>query len=402
MISFQACTSWPASYLRLNCSWKQPNCNCKPVYKSSLTCKQADKQCFTKPNRLQGITATLLLSNCAPLGNAGSHVSGLLSQVNNQCDGCAGLPQSRPRSVKSCRLHQISCCATEQSGGADISRFSPLMQRQWHPTKNAHLSSAVMKPYSHRKVWWMCTECPGGHPHEWETTVGNRSNGTGCPFCANKAVCQHNSLATKFPAVAAQLSDKNPGTAHDYMARSNQIVIWQCELGHEWDAAIDSRTRKGNPSGCPVCAVERSKQPLKRHPSLTDSGHPMMQYWDWELNDNAGLDPSKITCMSHIRANWICHCCPRKQPHRWQATVKAVYRSSGCPCCAGRKACICNSLQSLFPELAAEWDYSRNKGNPDDYTAFSHIKVWWYNEERGSFQARISDRTYIRTKPLDG
>ena len=292
-------------------------------------------------------------------------------------------------------------CGAEQLKGADLRQLSPLLQRQWHPTKNAHHGSTAIKPHSSKKGWWQCDRCPDGHPHEWEATLNNRSKGTGCPYCADRAVCRHNSLATKAPAVAAQLSDKNPGTAHDYLSCSNKIVTWQCELGHEWDAAIHQRTGK-NKCGCPVCAVERSKQPRKRHPSLTDSGHPMMQHWDWDLNDEAGLDPNKITCESVIKANWICHCCSKMQPHRWQARVEGVYNGTRCPYCAGRKVCICNSLQSLFPELAAEWDHSRNKGNPNDYTAFSNSKVWWYNEERGSFQATISDRTYVRTKPLDG
>ena len=125
-----------------------------------------------------------------------------------------------------------SCCATDQSDGPDLSRLSPLLQRQWHPTKNAHLGNTVIKPQSRKKRWWLCTECPDGHPHKWEAKPNNRSSGTGCPFCANKALCQHNSLATKAPAVAAQFSSKNPGTAHDYIAGSKQKLAWRCELGH--------------------------------------------------------------------------------------------------------------------------------------------------------------------------
>ena len=61
-----------------------------------------------------------------------------------------------------------------------------------------------------------------------------------------------------------------------------------------------------------------------------------------------------------------------------------------------------NSLQSLFPDVAAEWGHSRNEGIPSDYTAYSGSKVWWYNKQRGSFQARISSRTYVQPKPVDG
>ena len=57
---------------------------------------------------------------------------------------------------------------------------------------------------------------------------------------------------------------------------------------------------------------------------------------------------------------------------------------------------MCNCLQSLVPDVAAEWDYTRNSGTPVDYTAGSNSRVWWYNDKRGSFPATINDRTYVR------
>ena len=125
----------------------------------------------------------------------------------------------------------------------------------------------------------------------------------------------------------------------------------------------------------------------------------MMQLWDWDANATAGFDPSKITCRSHKRAHWICHKCPRGQPHRWQATVNCSYRGRGCPFCASKKVCVCNSLKSLHPGTAEEWDYNRNENMLEDYTAKSHVSVWWRNSQRGSFQARIDDCRYVR-KPL--
>ena len=116
--SGQACTSWP---VRPNCSWKCPNGNCKPAHKSRWTFKQGNKQCFTKPNRLQGVT--LLLSNYIVLATC----SRFAQLVLEHHDGCAGLPHCRLPTVKS---RKISCCATGQSGRPDLSCLSPLLQRQ--------------------------------------------------------------------------------------------------------------------------------------------------------------------------------------------------------------------------------------------------------------------------------
>ena len=108
-----------------------------------------------------------------------------------------------------------------------------------------------------------------------------------------------------------------------------------------------------------------------------------------------------IRCRSSKVCNWICHCCPKGRPHRWQAPAYKVCLGSGCSCCSGHRACICNSLQSLFPEVAAEWDLGRNPGTPADYPAGSGSKVWWYSDKRGSFQSTIKNRTAARRKSLD-
>lgn len=79
--------------------------------------------------------------------------------------------------------------------------------------------------------------------------------------------------------------------------------------------------------------------------------------------------------------------------HRWQARIFSVYNGNGCPCCSGHQACLCNSLHSLHPDIAAEWDYTRNEGSPSDYSARSSRQVWWQNSNRGLFCARINART---------
>ena len=291
--------------------------------------------------------------------------------------------------VQACTIH---CCRADQLAGPDISLLSPLLQCQWDHARNAYLGSIVIRPHTNMKIWWKCDQCPDGHPHEWEATVNSRSNGTACPFCANKNVCQHNSLAIQNPTIAAQFSNKNPGTAHDYTVSSNKVVIWECEYRHEWKVQISSRT--SGKHGCPACfSINSKSKPKTRHPFLSDSQHTMMQKWDWEQNGKAGLDPSDIRCRSGIKANWICHQCPMGSLTGWQARVGNMYDGYGCPCCSGHQACICNSLQSLYPEVAAEWDHSRNAGTPSDYTASSHVKVWWITSKRGSFLATIHGRT---------
>lgn len=53
--------------------------------------------------------------------------------------------------------------------------------KQWHPGKNVGVKPTQVTRGSTRKVWWRCA-----HGHEWRATVGHRTSGRGCPFCARK------------------------------------------------------------------------------------------------------------------------------------------------------------------------------------------------------------------------
>lgn len=56
----------------------------------------------------------------------------------------------------------------------------PDLAKEWHPTKNIGLSPNMFKPYSDKKVWWICKTCG----YEYESTVGHRAYGSACKKCA--------------------------------------------------------------------------------------------------------------------------------------------------------------------------------------------------------------------------
>ena len=347
------------------------------------------------------LSQQFMISKAAVLQQPGSSVAKLLQR---QPDLSSMFPRSLSH-TSACQLHfhdqykalARRSCTTASTGqaekqGPDITHLSPLLQSQWDHLKNAHFGDVLITPRNGRKVWWICDQCPDGHAHEWEATVANRTAGSGCPYCASKRVCQHNSLPTNAPAIAAQWSSKNQLNSDKFMVSSNKPAIWQCHCEHQWTATIESRTL--GKAGCPEChRVKQTGRTPKRHPVLAEGQPEVMQFWDWETNGSAGLDPGQLKCSSHKKANWICHKCPKGQPHRWQAHIYRLTWGTRCPCCAGKQACSCNSLQSLHPTTAAEWDHTRNEGTPDDYAASSNKEVWWYNRRRGHFKSRINVRT---------
>ena len=74
-------------------------------------------------------------------------------------------------------------CANQQLlvGFNDLATVSPNVAREWHPTKNGSLEPTMVSPKANKKVWWL-----GKCGHEWQATVNDRANGTGCPVCRRK------------------------------------------------------------------------------------------------------------------------------------------------------------------------------------------------------------------------
>lgn len=232
---------------------------------------------------------------------------------------------------------------------------------------------------SNRKVRWR-----GKCGHEWVATVKNRGNGSGCPFCSgNRVLCGFNDLATVFPELAEEWSERNaPLYPSAVTVKANKKVWWKCRnCGRHWQARIADRT---DGHGCPVCAGEKLADGINdlaaEHPELAA---------EWG-EANGTLKPSMVWSKSRKNVWWKCHICG----HEWRAVIDSRVKGQKCPACAGRVVKPgYNDLKTLYPELAAEWDVSRNNGMlPDAVRASSMQTVFWTDCFGHRFRARISDR----------
>ena len=277
------------------------------------------------------------------------------------------------------------------SGGPDISQLRPDLQAEWMHDRNKHLGSIAVKPHSSIKAWWSCPSCPDGHAHIWEARVGLRSDGTGCPCCSGKQVCKHNSLATKAPEVVRYWHPQRnlPLSPDTITARSCFRAHWLCSAcNYEWQALVFTKVRRNR--GCPRCARAnsgRSKDGVRqRHPTFASCKHHILLQWDHSLNEMEGNYPDNTSLQSSKPIWWTCDQCPRGKKHSWQATPgsRACPRPCGCPYCAGQKVCECNSLQTLQPDLAADFDTAANGLSPIQITAYTGTKYRWLSDQPGS------------------
>ena len=339
---------------------------------------------FTPPCSCKGYSARVtLLLGCACCAQNG--------RLSKYTAGCAAFSERHAVTVVCCVSHQ----QTQQRAGPDISALDPTIQKQWDHEANSHLGDIVITRMSGKKVWWNCDQCPDGHPHKWPAVVYSRTHGCGCPYCSGQRLCQHNSLATKAPKVAAFWDNKRNGcSAHEVVATSNKMAHWRCPVcQHAWTARSTNRVRQG--SGCPEC-FRHARTKNKRHPTFTQCQHPLLAEWDQESNSADGLFPDSISLHSKKNIHWTCNKCPAGQKHSWIVSPNSRLSGQhpgGCPYCASQRVCMCNSLQTHYPSIAAEWNYDMNDCTPNDYTYSSHREVWWQHPERGSWKQSIRSRT---------
>ena len=141
------------------------------------------------------------------------------------------------------------------SGYNDLQTLNPILAAEWNYEKNGSLRPSDILPNSSKKAWWKCSQ-----GHEWQATISSRNSGKGCPHCSGRsAIKGENDLLTTNPSLATEWNcEKNDGlTPADVLPNSNKKVWWKCSQGHEWQAIIANRNKRGD--GCPECAKEKRK-----------------------------------------------------------------------------------------------------------------------------------------------
>jgi len=264
---------------------------------------------------------------------------------------------------------------------------NPKVAAEWHPTKNGNLQPSDFTAGSGKRVWW---KCQNGPDHEWETTIGNRTKGSGCPFCAGYKVSITNNLYNNFPEIAKEWHPKRNGnlTPNDVVFGTHKKVWWECQKGpdHEWEASVVTRTSQG--LGCPFCAGKRA--------SVTNSFHTIFPELSkmWHTEKNGDLSPHDIVSKSKKKFWWKC---PDGPDHEWISSPGNLTRwenTNGCPFCAGRKVSVTNSLMTMAPDIMKIWHPEKNVGlTPNEIGYGSNKKVWWkcYEGADHEWMAGITD-----------
>ena len=267
------------------------------------------------------------------------------------------------------------------SSETDLATLYPSIAAEWHPTKNGTLLPSEVKPFSMKKVYWLCSICG----YEWQTCIADRTQGCGCPRCANHIVtAAYNDLQTTNPDLASEWdTEKNRGLLPTMVTSgSGKIVWWKCpRCGYEWKAEIASRS---SGKGCPCCANKVVC------PDINDlaTTNPVLAS-EWHPTKNGNLTPQMVTQGSGQKVWWRGDC-----GHEWLSDISNRNKGNGCPVCNGTIALVGETdLATVNPELVEEWDFDINGDLiPQHVTGMSGQLVWWKCKCGHSWQATIANR----------
>lgn len=343
-------------------------------------------------------------------------------------------------------------------GFNDLATTNPELIDEWDYEKNGKLTPYNVGSGSNKKVWWQCE-----YGHEWKTAIANRtkSNRTGCPYCTGagssmpeqgiayylEKVCKieqrakidgkevdiflpEYSIGVEYDGILYHegkeerdmqktmhmaikgvhlirikestvnevignhiiLFDGNRMNAN-YAWALKQLLVLLCSLTNNDSFAtisIDLNTD--------MVKIREKFKLYKVENSLANTNPDLIK--EWNSMRNGRLRPDMFFSGTHQKVWWKC-----SQGHEWQAAINSRVAGVGCPYCAGQRVIEGETdLQTLFPEIAEEWNYEKNKHLKDGFgkdistpfaiSAGSPIKVWW----KGSCGHEWKESVYKRSK----
>ena len=267
-------------------------------------------------------------------------------------------------------------------GYNDLATTNPDLLKEWDYTKNEIKPTEVTNG-SAKKVWWICSK-----NHSYEQIIHLKTKGYGCPICSNnKVLAGYNDLATTNPDLLKEWDyTKNEIKPTEVTSGSSKKAWWICnECKNNYENSISNKT-KGQ--GCPYCAGKKVKvgyNDLYTY-CINNRRNDLINEFDKKKNS---LTPKDITIGSGKQIWWIC-----PKGHSYHTTISArIKKGSGCGICSHKilKKGF-NDLQTTHPEIAKEWDYKKNKNNPDEVMAGSPKKYWFICPKGHSYLSSLANR----------
>lgn len=259
----------------------------------------------------------------------------------------------------------------------------PYFVEEWDQSANGTLTPYMVTPGADRKVSWICKA-----GHRYRAYITNRTvHGTGCPYCAAKAVLAgYNDLSATHPHLAA-MWDPDANTDRkltDVSAGQATVIHLCCQNGHPFIRSVTNLVRTDG--RCPTC-TGRTVVPGVNDLATT---RPDVAAW-WHPTMNGNLTPALVKAGSGLRVWWRCD-----DGHDFPAYIyyRCEQKKRTCPVDSGRWFVEgVNDLATKEPELVTDWDSTLNGIEP--YQALRTSHTWSWTCRNGHTQrATVADRRH--------
>ena len=189
------------------------------------------------------------------------------------------------------------------------------------------------------------------------------------------------SLATLRPKIAKEWHPtKNLPLLPTMVNKSStKNVWWKCENNHEWQWVIDGRNKKGKKVGnCKVCESIGFNFPLISKQISDKNIFSNFKFKKREINNF-----SDLSIESPLILWWEC-----ENNHLFKREVRDAVKTKN-------KFCFeCKSLGFLYPKIAEEFNYTKNKNfRPNEINYTSKKNIWWICKNNHEWKASVANRT---------
>lgn len=335
-----------------------------------------------------------------------------------------------------------------ESGKTDLQSVYPLLTEEWHPTKNGALTPSAVSSKSAKVVWWL-----GKCGHSWQASIGNRSNGTGCPVCWSESASSFPEQAIFFyckqittaqnrcvvfgKEIDIYLPNFHIGIEHNgYYHRDRNRDIEKIRFFKEHNIRIisiygDNNYRSNTLDGdiiqyvyssantngliwainclfkligldAPNVNIDKDRTVIMDQYILSKKENSLQVKFpqiakEWHPTKNGTLTADMFAFGSRKKMWWLASC-----GHEWEATILSRTSGRGCPICAGKIIVSGeNDLLTHFPEISKQWHPSKNGFLlPQNVSGNSHKKVWWLGACGHEWEAQIKSRAHGAGCPI--
>lgn len=327
----------------------------------------------------------------------------------------------------------------------------PELMKEWDFDNN-DIDPNTILPQKNIKVWWKCKVCG----HEWQSFLQSRTrkNSTGCPICGDKKardnfrqnrLLKNSSLAETHPQILREWDyKKNTINPHNITCQYSKPVHWICGFGHEWAKPVNLRLRLN--LNCPICARHHgtsfTEQTLYYYINKAIPAESRYQLYGTEIDIyipslNIGIEYDGLFYHSSQKSNEreakknafcqaqgirlirikesdedkeeanIIYTSPQRDFSNLRIVLHSIFQKIGIETSINFDidrdrydileqyvfATEKNGLAELYPNIAAEWDKSKNgRIRPECIKPSSNQKFWWKCKNGHSWLAAVYSR----------